>query len=134
MVWNTDHECPRLRYWDTFQYNAWWKTFLKICFSSFWAMNFMWGLSEESNWKLDCESRSLTGAGQVRYWNNYRAGFNDFKSLVKAGVWNHGLKWVVLNSLTCFLSAAVLTRFSLLPKCVLWFALFFLLKFVFIYI
>ena len=49
--------------------------------------------------------------------------------MVNTCVCNPGLHSVVLNSLTCFLSAALLTGFSLLPKRLHWFALFFLLKF-----
>lgn len=65
----------------------------------------------------------------VRYQIRYRAQFDDFKSMVNTRVWDPGLHSVVLNSITCFLSAAVLTGFSLFPKSLHWFALFFLLKF-----
>ena len=65
----------------------------------------------------------------VRYQIKYRAQFDDFKSMVNTHVWDPGLQPVVLNSITCFLSVAVLTGFSLLPKRLHWFALFFLLKF-----
>ena len=65
----------------------------------------------------------------MRYQIRYRAQFDDFKSMVNTRVWDPGLHSVVLNSITCFLSAAVLTGFSLFPKSLHWFALFFLLKF-----
>lgn len=56
--WPETHIMHILRSWDTFEYSAWWKTFLKLCISSCWAMNFVWGLGEECIWKLDCKTRS----------------------------------------------------------------------------